>query len=451
MEFDKLDSKLQQKFESFEVNPPAHIWEKVKQNLEQSANESIPSKKDSFFKPRNISVLVILLAATLSVLLFNKIQSPAKLGESISEVRYIPVPDQKSEKEIVVENEFVEDQTKEDKIIKSNIPFSENTPEIQTLVGEKQEIKTEILVIKNDVNISEDKQQTIVTKSDTPIDNITGKDLKSVDENIIYEDNISGDSYQPKSMPGSLKDSIINLYNQELNLGSKGEWNLGFSYTVDQTNKQQGLSDKFMSYSAEATIAFKRNNIFFQSGLELVKSMDRFDYSISHQTYDYIGSYEHVYHVEFDISSGTPVPNYFTEQIDVYDSVAHEIKSEKEFQYTYLQIPLTIGYIFPARHKFSYSVRTGPIYSVLIKDEVRKLINEEEYDIIGIDDNSISRLDLNWQYLVAVDVNYQLNHHMNIYLEPRFKYYYEGVYKVNQIKKGKPYSIGLRFGLNYKL
>ncbi len=458
MEHDKLDNKLKQKFESFEVNPPEMVWEKVKKNLDQTNSGATSSKKGNFLKPGIIPVLAVLLVGALSIfLLKNNKQAPKQgLTSSTEEVNNdiivesIPVQPQKT---LVVE-EISQTHTPEklsisipDEPIINNNTIQKDSPVAQENISEPDLFKEETLIEKPTIEINKVEPGKSIVSKNISLDNQNDY----IHSNMNYDDNIPGDSYSLTSMHSSLKDSILSLYQQELEFDSGNHWYLGFAYTIDQTNKQEMISDKFMSYSAEGTVAYSRKNFIIQTGLEVVRSMDRFDYSINHRTTDTLGSYQHVIGLDFDTTGSIPTPIYTTETAYAIDTLHHELQTEKELQYTYLQIPLTFGYQFSGRRNLSYAIRTGPIYSILIKDQNRTLIDEENYDITGYKDHSLSRLKTSWQYLIAVDINYQLNDKMNLYLEPRFKYYYNGVYNVQQIQKGKPYSIGLRFGIFYRL
>lgn len=138
------------------------------------------------------------------------------------------------------------------------------------------------------------------------------------------------------------------------------------------------------------------------------------------------------------------IPTYYMKSQDVYDSLMKLDYPKIVKRYTYLQIPLVLGYDFLRSGRFSVGLRAGPVLSVLLQSKQLS----EEYDpgnkkVISINNISPEQVSLNWQFMGGVNASVKLSRNLYLEIEPMAKYYFNSVYEKSEITK-KPWSIGVR-------
>jgi opacity protein-like surface antigen len=466
MELDQFDNKLKDKFQNFEVQPPEHLWDAIQSSVNDTPTDggsSAASTSGGSSGTDNIIKLIsgiIIVGAITTYVLFsqlsNKEESDTPQTNNIELI-------EKSQDVTLSTNSEDEDNNK---AITLN---SEPTFEIRQLVvpqNKKQKSTKVLLKIPNKIEGIE-----------APISNITYSDTKlSLTNNSSPEQLLSAESYndrntnlafiQPNLQDLDMEDyykelHIIKNLTQYLNLNKydkslasidPGSMVLGVFVSPERIFFKDQVYDNIdaISFDLEGKYQISENS-FIQSGLNLNQSSEKADYSLYHRTYDQVDSYQDVYDVQFEIVDGVPVPTYFTEEVAVYDSVVHQLDTKANNKYTYLQIPLTYGYNIDYNSRFSYSLRTGPVFSFLINEKQELDIDESEYVLTGPPvDNTPLHVNTNVQFLVALGLNYEVTDNLSLQLEPRYKYYINEVYS-NGPTSVKPSSLGVRFGLFYKL
>jgi hypothetical protein len=167
---------------------------------------------------------------------------------------------------------------------------------------------------------------------------------------------------------------------------------------------------------------------------------------------DYLGSYNKLDSVTFDYNEQIHnyEPEIYTSSQKVWDSVAQADSSEIIKRYTYLQVPLALGFDFWQKGRFSVGVRVGTIMSVLLK--YKQLTGE--YDpgenlVVGVSQLTPSQVSLNWQATGGFAASAALTEKLYLEIEPQAKYYYGSIYeKSGNVKK--PWSLGIRMAVLYK-
>lgn len=145
------------------------------------------------------------------------------------------------------------------------------------------------------------------------------------------------------------------------------------------------------------------------------------------------------------------VPTWFFSDQTVFDTaVGLQTKAIRK-RYTYLQIPLILGYDFAATKRLSFGLRAGPVLQILI--DTKQLDADPGTDnnrVISINQITPGRLSTHWQGLVGLNASFYLTRRLNIEFEPHVKYYFNSVYeKTTAIQK--PWSVELRTALMIKL
>ena len=491
--YNNIDELFKDKFRDFEVDPPEMVWENIKQNISDSNSTSM-----NLGGNRIISIIIAIVSVTLitsyfifdgensvtsdpvSIIAENTIQNKeniepvsiknienaetddllkedieveieaeSNMGATISEEKVTEIEAEvvsNNETTIEIENSIQKTESKkEEKLAEKTIdkevePNYSNSEEIQFASSDENNI------IYNDETVSSDSfttaivtQEVILIEEDLP-QNINNKLDVSIEKNnskILEGDNTD---VQRQDI---VEENIIvkHRIKPQISLGAYFSPEVIF-YPSDADNKK--------AYTVGLGLNFDYNGFVIESGLGLSFSEDNGNYKIDYE--EYLGSYEDLLSITFDTTGPTVTPIFHTTTIDVYDSLNKISISQAKNNYTYLQIPLFFGFVKNNR-RISYSLKGGPIMSFMINKNIPEVVlPEDKIKVIKIDKNIPTRINTNWQFAINVGFAYKLSNHLNISIEPTFRYYLRSVYNNdnNIITTKHPYSLGVRTGLIYK-
>jgi len=206
-----------------------------------------------------------------------------------------------------------------------------------------------------------------------------------------------------------------------------------------------------ISYIGGLSITYNNARFVFEGGLEYNYTNDLGDYMVDMDTYDSIGYYN-------EVGGFVPDPNnpgeviFETNTVMVYDSVQHEIHEQTQNHYSYLQVPLLIGYQAVERGLFSAYIKAGPSFSFLLNKQEQTLdFYNPDATINQIENHTPTRMNTSIQVLVSVRFKFQLNEKVGILAEPTYRYYLKSVYDNSGNTLKNPYGIGVRCGLYFDL
>ena len=224
----------------------------------------------------------------------------------------------------------------------------------------------------------------------------------------------------------------------------RGSWQMGVYFTPEVIFYPDDSIPNQRSYTFEVTGKWVKGEFFVESGLGLSFSSDNGKYALDYEKF--LGSYDDVYNVTFDTTeSGTVVPIYHTNIVNVYDSISKFRIERTKNKYTYLQIPVYIGFQKEI-NRFGWFIKGGPILSVLLHENI-PTPDAGSDRIIGLDQHMPARVNTHWQLAFSAGITYQLSRKVSIAIEPTFKYYLNSQYQHKYITTRHPYSVGLRTGL----
>jgi hypothetical protein len=227
------------------------------------------------------------------------------------------------------------------------------------------------------------------------------------------------------------------------------KWNIsaGIYYTPEwMFNIIEG--DKFVnSFGAEGVFRFGNYSVRTGVGLSITKGTNELLIGYN----DYLGSFRKLDSASFKWNpqhSGL-VPTFYLSEKDVYDSLVKIASAKIIKRYTYLQVPLILGYDFLRNEKFSLGLRAGPILSVLL--ETKQLTGE--YDpgknrVVSMNQIAPERIQTNWQLSGGINVSVNLSKNIELDLEPEVRYYFNSVYEKPGLNK-KPWSAGIRVAFHF--
>lgn len=426
-----LDKLFQSKFAGFEAEPPASVWNNVHKELHGKSGGGI--------NPVNLSVLAALVlisgllgfsiikdsptAQNMEVRISDQSgllahypqamqdQSPAELKPSMTTPASSP-----QEKENPTPAKVLATEPIQTKSIDKNIKAHDNTHE-----GYIENNYTEQYF--ESTRLAELKTRSSIAVHTTQLDIGTGQFLER---------------------ESKLRPKFGKLTDGESRYNRRASWQLGVFFTPEVIFYPDDSIPNQRNYNVDVSAKWIKNDFFIESGLGMSFSSDDGRYAIDYEKF--LGSYDDVYNVTFDTTeSGDLVPIYHTNIVDVYDSISKFRLEKTKNTYTYLQVPLYVGFQKQV-NRFNWFVKGGPVFSVLVGKNVPEPDMGTDR-IIGLDQQMPSRVNTHWQFAFSAGLNYQLSNTVSIGIEPTFRYYLNSQYERKYISTRHPYSVGLRAGL----
>jgi len=187
-----------------------------------------------------------------------------------------------------------------------------------------------------------------------------------------------------------------------------------------------------------------------RTGISSSVSKGYYEYAVLYN--EYLGSYEGLDSVTFqwDENHYHLIPTYHTSEREVFDTAVQTDVTKVYKRFTYLQIPLMLGYDFITHKNFSMGIRLGPTLSVLLADKTLS----ENYDpgkhrVIQVNQITPDRIETNWMLSAGVNFGFYSKKRLFYEIEPQFSYYFNSVYQKYDVSK-PPFSIGIRFSIGIK-
>jgi hypothetical protein len=293
------------------------------------------------------------------------------------------------------------------------------------LITTVQHEKTQAQAVTPEVNLSkaESRITEIPKKNPVPEDSITATPLN----NQVLANNTNSGPQETKKKTQKSK----NL-NFDAGVYYSPEW---------MFNTLEG--EKYVNNFGLEGI-FHMGNYSIRTGLGL--SITKGTNEILIKTNDYLGDFNKLDSLNFkwDATHTHLIPTYYFTKKSVWDSIVKTQYSKIIKRYTYLQIPIILGYDFWKNDFVTLGARTGPILSVLLKTEQLSENYDPGKDRV-VQENLISpeRIQTYWQFMAGIEAGFSLNKRVSIEVEPEIRYYFNSVYEQPQDNK-KPWSLGFR-------
>jgi hypothetical protein len=253
------------------------------------------------------------------------------------------------------------------------------------------------------------------------------------EDTLLRFSNLSGIT----NIPLKTKVEILKFYS----------FNMGISPELSVYRSADRYSET--NYWLNAGVTYHAGKFSVQTGLGLGYVFDRGNYRVNYKSKDSIGYFTSI--ISFTVTSGNIIV-YTTKDIPVYDSLQHVADDRAVSRYTYLQIPLLLGYeLFETNH-FSLGIKAGPSVSFLIgTKEAAPYIDYPNARMIRIENNTLSRVKMNWEIQAALDLEYRLVKNFSMYAQPYYKHYFKpfATGESTSAPVKDPYSIGIEVGVRY--
>lgn len=249
----------------------------------------------------------------------------------------------------------------------------------------------------------------------------------------------SGDSIKNHTETGLTK----NAGHQTSGSVQNRDWNIsvGIYYTPEWIFNTLDNNKYVNNFGIETQFRFGPYSVKTGIGLSITRGFNE----LVIETRPYLGGYKALDYITYhwDSRHYHLLPTYYTTWKEVYDTALHKDYYTLEKEYTYLQIPMILGYDFLTEKWVSLGARAGPVMSLLLK--TRELTSE--YDagkdqVISINKVTPDRIHLNWQAMGGINASFHLSRLIIFEVEPELRYYFNSVYEKSG-PSGKPWSAGI--------
>jgi len=210
-------------------------------------------------------------------------------------------------------------------------------------------------------------------------------------------------------------------------------------------------SDSKTAYNIDMKLSYQHEKLIIQSGLSL--GFDEGTNSFDIQYQQFLGTYNQLDSITFfvDPLNGNISPIYHTSEATIFDSVPKNISTAITKKYTYLRLPVLVGYEFALGEKWSVVPKIGAVVSFNIETEMPSTIwNPGVNHINYINQTTASRKSTSWQLHLSVAFRHNLSEKFLIELEPYFRQSVGTTYDENNSSITNPYSVGIGVGIIYR-
>jgi len=210
-----------------------------------------------------------------------------------------------------------------------------------------------------------------------------------------------------------------------------------------------GASTKEFNYWFNAGIAYHYSRFSIRSGVGLGQTSDEGIYRIEYRSNDSVSYYKEVTGFYPDPLNPSKII-YITKNHTIYDSLTHITDDRTRNRYTYLQIPLLLGYTVYETSRISIGFEAGPAFSFLINEKkAQPVIDIPNGRLIKLQDNSLSRQAVNWQLWVNLSISYQFTKNWGLMINPYYKYYLTSPTQTSETGNRSAQAFGLDVGIQY--
>jgi hypothetical protein len=221
----------------------------------------------------------------------------------------------------------------------------------------------------------------------------------------------------------------------------------GLGITPEYTIYAEPDAYSAMNFWLNGAVTYHISRFTIASGFGFGYVYDEGKYRVEYKSQDSIGYFTGV--TSYTVGVNNEII-YNTKTINVYDSLQHSADYRTKNRYSYLQIPLLLGYRIFESGRVSLSFQAGPAISILLGSRKSDpVIEYPNATIIRVDNDTPSRTQTNWQIWANLYLEMRMNKTVSIYLEPSFKYYLKPMVTQENVIYKAPWTIGLGVGLQF--
>jgi hypothetical protein len=247
----------------------------------------------------------------------------------------------------------------------------------------------------------------------------------------------------PKHEPGD-EDYKRVRKNSVLNMAYSAHYRPELIFNIIDNNKV------VHNFGVDVHFKLFNDKYIIRTGISSSISKGYYEYAVLYN--EYLGSYEGLDSITFqwDENHYHLIPTYHTSEREVFDTAVQTDVTKVYKRFTYLQIPLMLGYDFITHKSFSMGARLGPTLSILLSDNTLS----DEYDpgkhrVIQVNQITPDRIETNWMLSAGVNFGFYSKKRLFYEIEPQFSYYFNSVYQKYDVSN-PPFSIGIRLSIGIK-
>lgn len=225
-----------------------------------------------------------------------------------------------------------------------------------------------------------------------------------------------------------------------VNLGVAPEMSV---YRTDGTSTVQG------NYWLNAGFAYHFSRFSLRTGLGIGYTYDDGRYLVDYRSNDSVSYYRRVVgYIQDPVNPGHII--YVIRNQAIYDSVNHVADDRTRDRYTYIQVPLLLGYTVYETPRFRLGFEIGPAVNFLVgSKKADPIVDIPNGRLIKLDNNTPARLSTNWQLWVNLTFEYQFTRNWGLSINPYYKYFITNPYQSTEVGTPTSQSFGLDIGIQY--
>jgi hypothetical protein len=468
-----IDRIFRERLRNFDAEPPVEVWDGIKENL------YLTSRRRTIFWITRVAAGIAILAA-LSLTYFI-VRNSSKENQ-ISGNKGIKSEEQLSEEKLAA------GKSTEMKLADESKSESELTDERVKQNIDKQTIEKETKTGYITYNPADDSRNADTFQEDfqsghypygQPISSVSRKSINQLDYNYSGTELMTSSSELRGKTSGkdvqveeNLPEDLYALNIQEEENMRENIWAIGteisplYSYrSLETQNEAMSLANDLnqsetgtLAYSGGVNVSFSPlKRLSLQSGLYYSRYGMNINnaYVFEDATAD-VSSNTKFYSINnssgvIDIEQN-PNVDYVTNKGDrkyystplSQDSYTPEVNSGEIIQnFEYIEVPLILRYRLIDR-KLGFNLLGGLSTNFLVGSNTY-LRSDGDREKIG---ETTDLKPINYSSIVGLGFDYSLSEHLNISLEPTFRYYLNSINQ-SSIIKSYPYSVGVFTGLRY--
>ena len=435
-----IDNIFREKFENFTPVPPEQVWDGIEKGIIVQAT---PTFIGRYGKPIAAAAAILIVLATALWYFIPPDDTISFTEETTPEVQQ----QENSGDELQI-NPSGQDENKEDKIVETDIETGSTTEK------------------SGNANIEQDEYAETIPAADQPV--VTAGPTKTGNQEILTpitptekQVALSLSSFASRSIPLKNETDVrliepAILYTDislpEETSVKKGNWSMGIYFSPEVILNDFDSVEMLPTYSFNFEPTYYSNNHWFvRFGAGLSYSRDRGFADVDYISNDLMGSYDDVYEIRFDSINGELVPTYFTEDVEIWDSIPHISISQITNKYLYVQAPLLFGYHNDKNKKLRWYFYGGPAINLMVYKQIDEpSFTFENAKIVEVKNKLPERSAYYMQLWLGAGIDFKAGKNLSIALEPNYRYYF------NHVFKDEPYKTSLsgfsfRIGLLYTL
>lgn len=435
--FENIDQIIRQKFENFEPEPPVHVWENVRSSISQSPP---PAPSGLMLPILFIATLLIFLSGIVLNLIPGKDTKPQIASGQKSNLTIAGMISTGSTTEPGQTLQQTIYQTYQDNHLEQVM----NTSALNAANPAPTEQEIRVKAPFQQINAPVNTGRSAKTEKNAPATTTRGHWTPGLTQTLRAGEITVADAVNYNLSPRDVRK--LSAY-QEYARKSKASWSVGAYFNPEVTVYNSPDLANTVSYNVSVLPQVSFNHLFVQSGINARFTHDKENPTVFYNKF--LGTYQDVYLVTFDSTENGVVPTYYTHEVSVYDTIEHYAVTETQSSFTYLEVPVLIGYQVEFG-RFSIFAKGGPAASFLVGKKMPVQDPEEGARIVNVDYQVPSRSTVNWQLMLSAGIGLQLSDRIGFSLEPTFRYSLKSEYDVSGNAGGNACSYGVRAGLNYK-